>query len=157
MKKCQDIFNPPGIVHITETAFKKQSNIHPDVKMAVPQDSIFKRQKMEQKLILSAAADAKNLPPALNDQKKSTVSTIKKLGTKQTDSSLQDKERLSTLFKEYQLDLQLERENANNVNFEQCFQDNLPTEVQDLDTFLRSFKEKDSSHAYNFDNSYKKA
>jgi len=105
MKKCQDIFNPPGIVHITETAFKKQSNIHPDVKMAVPQDSIFKRQKMEQKLILSAAADAKNLPPALHEQKKSTVSTIKKLGTKQTDSSLYDKERLSTLFKEYQLDL----------------------------------------------------
>lgn len=23
MKKCQEIFNPPGVVHITETAYKK--------------------------------------------------------------------------------------------------------------------------------------
>lgn len=121
MKKCEDIYNPPGKVQVTETAFKKQSNIHPDVKMAVPQDSIFKRQKMEQKLILSAAADAKNVPASLHESKKSNVSQIKKMGTKQTDSSVHDKERLSTLFKEYQLDLQLERENANNVNFEQCF------------------------------------
>jgi hypothetical protein len=70
---------------------------------------------------------------------------------------VQDKERMSALFKEFHLDLQLERENANNVNFEQCFQDNLPTEVQDLDTFLRKFKEKDASLAYDFNNSYMKA
>jgi hypothetical protein len=43
------------------------------------------------------------------------------MGTKVTDSSVLDKERLSALYKEYHLDLQLERENANNVNFEQCF------------------------------------
>ena len=51
------------------------------------------------------------------------------MGTKLTDSSAHDKERMSTLFKEFHLDLQLERENANNVDFEQCFQDNLPAEV----------------------------
>ena len=67
MKKCQEIFNPPGVVHVTETAYKKASSIHPDVKMAVPQDSIFKRQKMEQKLIFAAAADTKNLPTSLHE------------------------------------------------------------------------------------------
>ena len=121
MKKCQDIFNPPGIVHVTETAYKKQSNVHPDVKMAVPQDSIFKRQKMEQKII-ALGTDAKNPPASLHQNNKSNAtSNLRKMGTKVTDSSGLDKERLSALYKEYHLDLQLERENANNVNFEQCF------------------------------------
>lgn len=119
MKKCQDIFNPPGIVHVTETAYKKQSNVHPDVKMAIPQDIIFKRLKMEQKMIALANTDAKN--PAVNQQsnnKSNVTSNIRKMGAKPTDSSVLDKERLSALYKEYHLDLQLERENANNVNFE---------------------------------------
>jgi hypothetical protein len=47
MKKCQEIYNPPGVVHCLESQYKKMSSLHPDVKMAVPQDSIFKRQKYE--------------------------------------------------------------------------------------------------------------
>lgn len=105
MKKCQDIFNPPGIVHVTETAYKRQSNVHPDVKMAVPQDSIFKRQKMEQKMI-ALGTDAKNPPTSLHSNNKSnTTSNLRKMGTKPADSSVLDKERLSALYKEYHLDL----------------------------------------------------
>lgn len=38
---------------------------------------------------------------------------LRKIGTKNVDNSMLDRDRLNALFKEFQLDLQLDRENAN--------------------------------------------
>lgn len=117
MKKCQEIFNPPGVVHITETAYKKQSNIHPDIQRGVPQDSIWKRVKQEQKVAV-AGTDAKDPPASIDAKTKSNAnSSLKKIGTKVADHAVHDKDRLSALYKEHHLDVQLEKENANNVDF----------------------------------------
>lgn len=49
-KKCQEIFLPPGIIQVRETVFKKPSTLHPEIKNAVPQDNIYKRLKVEQRI-----------------------------------------------------------------------------------------------------------
>jgi hypothetical protein len=57
-------------------------------------------------MIAMSNIDAKNPPVTLQPNNKSNVtSNIRKMGTKPTDSSVHDKERLSALYKEYHLDL----------------------------------------------------
>ena len=46
---------------------------------------------------------------------------MRKQGTKNIDSTVLDQERLNVLYKKHRLDLQLEKETGNNVNFEKMF------------------------------------
>lgn len=41
---------PPGIVHTSETYYKKGSTILNEIKNVVPSDNIFKRTKVEQRI-----------------------------------------------------------------------------------------------------------
>lgn len=49
-RRCQEIYVPPGIISVEETALRKPSTIEKEIKNVVPSDNIFKRQKVEQRI-----------------------------------------------------------------------------------------------------------
>ena len=74
------------------------------------------RKKLEDKK-LTLGADAHALQNSLTN----ASSVVRKQGTKNIDSTVLDQERLNVLYKKHRLDLQLEKETGNNVNFEKMF------------------------------------
>lgn len=42
---------PPGIIHTYETSLKKQSTLANEIKNVIPSDNIFKRTKVEQRML----------------------------------------------------------------------------------------------------------
>ena len=55
-----------------------------------------------------------------------------------------DKARLEQIAKD-QIDVQVERENVNNVDFNELFTDNLPPEAIDLGEFVTQMKDRDTN------------
>jgi hypothetical protein len=66
-RKCQEIYVPPGIISVEETALRKVSTIEKEIKNVVPSDNIFKRQKVEQRIfggMKNFTTIQKNVPAA---------------------------------------------------------------------------------------------
>jgi hypothetical protein len=58
-RKCAEIYQTPGIIHVNATSIKKQSTLASEIKHCIPSDYIYKRRKEENqrrdpKLVLAA-------------------------------------------------------------------------------------------------------
>lgn len=118
-RKCQEIFIPPGIIHVEETALKKVSTCPNEIKNTVPSDNIFKRHKVEQRI-------TQNTNPWKSSIIKKAETIVIPTGKNKgkimpVQEAVIDKDQLKALYKEHQLDVQCEKESANDVNFEKLF------------------------------------
>ncbi len=153
-RKCQEIYQPPGIVRAVESSLKKNSTLLNEIKNAVPSDNIFKRLKVEQRI----SASHKVFGNLLANTKKSGFSVLKSKPTRQVERDVHtapDRERIQSLFKE--LEVKYDKEPANEVNYDWLFQDNLPAEAIDLREFLRKYKGEDESKEFDLETTRKSA
>ena len=46
MQQCQEIYQPPGVIKPNETVFDQKSKLEKEIRMAIPTDMLYKRQKV---------------------------------------------------------------------------------------------------------------
>ena len=113
---------PPGIIHVEETPLKKASNCPNEIRNVVPNDNIFKRHKVEQRITQSDQV-WNNISLKKSETIAMPISKAKGKGPSQgvSEQYLLDKDQLTALYKKHHLDVQCEKDSANDVNFEKLF------------------------------------
>ena len=90
-RKCTEIYQTPGIIHVSQTSMKKPSTLASDIKNCIPSDYIYKRRKEENrrdpKLVLAAQNSLKQQPSAIKETTKKAVGITNKVASVVNDTS----------------------------------------------------------------------
>ena len=141
MTQCQEIYQPPFVIKPSETVFSLQSKIDKDIRMAVPTDNLYKRKKVPE--MNSARKDKYSSSSAAPDIKKQQTMNSTKT-TKESAKKNATKAKRDQIISEF-IDVQTERENVSNVDFNALFTDNLPARAIELGEYVNSLKDKDNN------------
>ena len=145
--QCQEIYQPPYVIKPKQTVFDLQSKIDRDVRMAMPTEKLAKRKKVPE---MGSGRKEKNNPgsaanaQALEMAKKQTTYTSQKT-SKETAKKNMQKQKLDQIYKE-EIEVKIERENVQNVDFNELFTDNLPQKAIELrDYVLNKMKDQEDN------------
>lgn len=103
------------------------------------------RQGAKQSSMTQTKLQANNL--AVPEQQ----NAVRDIQSAPADKDQWDPQRLAKLYKETNLDPLIQKEQANDVDFERLFQDHLPKDAVALCDFLRKYKEKDESREFDIE------
>ena len=163
VKKCFEIYQPPGTINLKKhSIFDREPKVSNEIRTVMPRTEIQIRRKEEEKQLGAAGFNSSERQNSLIGSNNGVQLNKKVSINKQTTNvpAMNDfkqnlKQTLHQLEKEF-IDIKTEKVNANSVNFEALYQENLPQAAVDLDAYLRGLKQNENSSQVDIGKTQKK-